>query len=268
MVILLLAVTFATASNSADFIQSNEIRGPEMGFEVSQTEPEFLKMLFAESDTSHSTLAHSSSADKPSTWDYLIEAFGKLSNNWAKFVDAFKNTRNTEIKERVLGLGFDYFSRQAEIQVYKGVKREYFYNYLEHLKARLKVPNYRTEDIKEMLEQIQFTDNNVWSAFDLLFFIDTQGNVKYASILASFNESGNYDFIYCDIKAEFKLAPDVLVVRKYLSVLGGVWEDSNNYIKRIPTTLNEEDVQIVVQFFHIVAFKGFAEQFGFKLEFP
>jgi hypothetical protein len=268
LVLLLLAVTLAAASNSDDFIQSNEMWGPEMSFEASQTEPEFLKMFFAESDATPSTPAPSSSADKPSTWDNLIGAFGKLTNKWAQIVDAFKTTRNTEIKERILGKGFDYFSQQAQIQISKGVKEEYIDKYLEHLEARLKVPNDRKEDLKMSLEEVKFTDSSVWSAFDTLFSIDTQGNVKFASILASRNDSGRYDFVYSDIKAEFKLAPDVLVVRKSLSVLGGIWADSKDEYQKVPRSLSPEDVQIVVQFFQIVAFKGFAEQFGFKLEFP
>jgi hypothetical protein len=267
VLLLLLAVTLAAANNSDDFIQSNEMWGPEMALEPTQTEAGFLKMLLAESDASPSTPS-SDKPEKPSTWDNLIGAFGKLTNKWSQIVDAFKTTRNTEIKERILGKGFDYFSQNAQIQISKGVKEEYLDTYLKHLETRLKVPTQNQEDLKMTLEEIKFTDSSVWSAFDTLFSIDTQGSVKFASILSSRNDSGSYDFVYTDIKGDFKLAPDVLVVRKSLSVLGGIWSDSKDEYQKVPRSLNPEDVQIVVQFFQIVAFKGFAEQFGFKLDFP
>ena len=269
VVLLLIALSLA-AADSSDYIQSNEMWGVEMSLEPMQTEAGFLQVLLAESDASPSlpTPSPSDTPAKPSTWDNIIGAFGKLTNKWSQIVDAFKTTRSSELKERIMGKGFDYFAQSAQIQISKNVKDQYIDQYLNHLENRIKVPADRQQDLKMSLEEIKWADSTVWSAFDTLFSIDTQGNVKFASILASKNDAGNYDFVYTDIKADFKLAPDVLVVKKSLSVLGGIWSDSHDEYQKVPRTLNPEDVQTVIQFFQIVAFKGFAEQFGFKLDFP
>jgi hypothetical protein len=275
VVLLFLAVALTTADIS-ETIQSNEMWGPEMIIEPTENDFGFLQMYLEVSDVTPTPPASEASVPapsapapaKPSTWDNIVGAFGKLVNKWGAIVDAFKTTRNSEIKEKLIGKGFDYFKDSAQIQISKGVKAEYVDQYLSHLETRIKVPSDRQEDLKMSLEEIKWADSTIWSAFDTLFSIDTQGNVKYASILASRNDQGNYDFVYTDVKAEFKLSPDILVIKKSLSVLGGIWQDEKTEHQKVPKSLNPEDVQTVIQFFQIVAFKGFAEQFGFKIEFP
>jgi hypothetical protein len=208
-------------------------------------------------------------AEKPSTFDNLVGSFMKLTNKWSQIVDAFKTTRSSEIKERILGKGFEYFSQSAQIQISKGIKGEYFPTFIKHLETRVKVPEERQDDLKMVLEESMFTDSNVWTAFNTLFSVDNGGNTKFCSILVARNdETDKYDFVFTDMKADFKLAPDILVVSKKLSVLGGIWQDSKDEQVRVPKNITAEDIQTVMQFFQIVAFKGFAEQFGIKLEFP
>ena len=102
-----------------------------------------------------------------------------------------------------------------------------------------------------------------------MFSINDGGSTKFASVLIARNDERDvYDVVLSDIKADFKLAPDVLVYSKKLSVAGGIWQDSKDEIVKAPKSLNPEDIQMVMSFFQIVVFKGFADQFGIKLEFP
>ncbi len=269
VLILLLAITLAAAA-AEDTIQSNEMWGTEMTLEPMNTdELQMMKLFLAESDASPSVPSPSDPTPaKPSTWDNIISAFGKLTNKWSQIVEAFKTTRSSEIKERLVGKGFDYFNQSAQLQISKGVKAEFIDQYLKHLETRIKVPEGRQEDLTMTLQEIKWADSSVWTAMDTLFSIDTQGNTKFVSIIAARNDAGNYDFIYTDVKSEFILAPDVLVVRKSLSVLGGIWSDAKDEYVKVPRSLTAEDVDTVNKFFQIVAFKGFAEQFGIKLDFP
>ena len=205
----------------------------------------------------------------PSTWDNIISTFSALTNKWTMIVNNFKTTRSSTIKETLLGKGFTYFSQSAQMQISKGIKGQYIDNYLTHLETRIKVPAERQEDLKMVLEESKWADSNVWTAFNTLFSVDNGGNTKFASILISRNDvKDTYDFVFTDIKADFKLAPDTLVVSKKLSVLGGIWTDDKDEMIKVPKTLTPEDITTVLSFFQIVAFKGFAEQFGIKLEFP
>jgi len=207
--------------------------------------------------------------EKKPIWDSLLGAFGKLTNQWGQITQAFKTTRSSVIKETLKGKGFDYFSQSAQIQISKGIKAEYFEKYLAHLEKRIKVPAERQEDLKMVLEEAMFADSNVWTAFNTLFSVDTIGTTKFASVLVGRNDANDtYDVIFSDIKADFKLAPDTMVVSKKLSVLGGIWEDDKDEFIKVPKSLEPEDIQTVLSFFQIIAFKNFADQLGIDVSFP
>jgi hypothetical protein len=205
----------------------------------------------------------------PTTWDNLVTLFDHLTNNWKRLIDTFKTTRSSEIKERLLGKGFEYFSQSAQLQITKKVKGQFIDQYFKHLATRIKVPAERQGDLAMVLEESKWTESNVWTGFDTVFSIDKGGNTKFASILIARDDTADtYDFIFTDVKADFKLAPDTLVIHKKLSVLGGIWEDEKDEMVKVPKNVTPEDVSTVIQFFQIVAYKGFAEYFGVKLEFP
>jgi hypothetical protein len=206
---------------------------------------------------------------KPSMLEQLTSSFMKITNHWGQIVENFKTSRSSEIKERLTGKGFEYFSQQAQIQISKGIKEEHFDKFISHIEKRLKVPAERQDDLGMALEESKWTESNIWTCFNTLFSVDQGGNTKFSSIIVGRNdEKGTYDFIFSDIKADFKLAPDVMIVSKKLSVLGGIWSDSKDEIVKVPKYLNPQDIQTVMNFFQIIAFKGFAEQFGVKLELP
>jgi len=213
--------------------------------------------------------------DKPeapkvkSTWDNLIGAVGSITNQWGKIVENFKTTRSSTLKETLQGKGFSHFANSAQIQISKGIKADYFEKYLTHLQTRIKVPEERQEDLKMVLEESMFAQSNVWTAFNTLFSIDTIGNTKFCSVLIGRNDdTDTYDVVFTDIKADFKLEPDTMVVTKKLSVLGGIWADEKDEYIKVPKALTPDDIQTVLSFFQIIAWKSFADQFKIKVSFP
>jgi hypothetical protein len=54
-----------------------------------------------------------------------------------------------------------------------------------------------------------------------------------------------YDFVFTDVKADFKLAPQTLVVHKRLSFFGGMWEDDKDEIVKVPKSITPDDVSTV-----------------------
>jgi hypothetical protein len=228
-----------------------------------------------DSDTKEEEESNLPTPDKPevpkpkSTWDNLIGAVGSLTNNWGKIVENFKTKRSSTLKQTLQGKGFDHFAQSAQIQISKGIKAEHFEKYLTHLEKRLKVPEERQEDLKMVLEESMWVQSNVWTAFNTLFAVDTIGNTKFCSILIGKNEEKDtYDVVFTDIKADFKLAADTMVINKKLSVLGGIWEDEKDEYVKVPKSLTPDDIQSVLSFFQIVAWKSFADQFGIKVSFP
>jgi len=144
--------------------------------------------------------------EKPSTFENILGTLGKMANGWSRVVEAFKSGRSSELKETLIGKGFEAFSQSAQIQVSKGIKEEHLERYVNNLATRIKVPDDRKGDLVHVLEDSMITDSNVWNCFDTAFSVDAGGNVKFASILSARNEeTGKYDFIFSDITSTFNL---------------------------------------------------------------
>jgi hypothetical protein len=265
--VLLILGTFITlCAAQGNFLSTDS----DLSSEITTNEEfeQFRNFLLLASTDEPSVPSPSPPKPEPSVLDNLIGSFMKLTNGWSKIVEAFKTTRSSEIKKRILGKGFDYFKQSAQIQVIS-IKAAFLDNYLINLEKKIAVPEKYKSSLTMIIEECRWADSNVWNAFETMFDINNGGDIKFASIVVAFNDKKNtYDFLINDVQADFKLAPDVLVVSKKLSVLGGIWEDSKDEYVKVPKSLSTDDAKMVMQFFSIVAFKGFLEQFGMDVPFP
>jgi hypothetical protein len=55
------------------------------------------------------------------------------------------------------------------------------------------------------------------------------------------------------------LAPNLLIVQKKKSVLGGLWSSSEEKVVLLPASITINQLRTVFEFFEIVAFERFAE---------
>lgn len=247
----MLSSDFATEPISNDNEQGNLRKQPNFG-----------DLMIFLGDTATNTTT-------PSTWDNLFSSLLKVTNEWSRLVEAFKTVRSEEVKQIITGKGFEYFNEKAQIQIAKGVKGSYIDTFLSHVEERLLVPPERQKTLSDIMEECKYVEKNVWTAFNTLFDINTGGDTKFASLLIARNEENDtYDVVISDIQAQFKLASDIMIVNKKLSVLGGIWQDSKDVQVKVPKTLTQEDITAVMSFFNIVAFKSFADQFGIHLDLP
>jgi len=198
----------------------------------------------------------------------------KYSTSFGRIIEAFKSSRSEKIKQTLLGKGFKQFDESAQLQIVKGLKASYLDKFLAHLVKRLKVPKERQNDLKDVLEETKWVDNNTWMAFNTIYSVNVGGQTKFCSILIGKTEGkkgknqDTYDALISDVEATFQLAPNVLVIEKNLSILGGLWADTSIEYKDMPRSITHEDVKAVLEFFTVVAFKGFADQFGISYKMP
>jgi len=202
-------------------------------------------------------------------WNKLVSGFTDATNGWKQFTSAFKTTRSSTIKERIVGKGFDSFRNSAQINISKRIPPASWNRYLASLSKRMKVPADRANDLALVLEDSEYIPENIWSAINTLFSIGSGGTVNYASLyIYQDTRLNEYTVVYSDVQAEFTLAPDVMIINKKLSVAGGIWEDEKEIKQEVPRSLDPEDIRTVLNFFQMVAFKSFCDQFGIKVETP
>jgi len=73
-----------------------------------------------------------------------------------------------------------------------------------------------------------------------------------------------YDICYSYFTAQFTLAPDIWIMNKGISVLGGIYENNEDYVKYVPRSITEEDIKAVMNFMQVVNFKAIYASLGFR----
>jgi len=81
-------------------------------------------------------------------------------------------------------------------------------------------------------------------------------------------KNDKYDFVVSDVEATFQLGDDILIVAKSLSVAGGIFENKEDKITRVPRNITPEDIKAVLDFFTVVSIKNIAENLGIKVDDP
>jgi hypothetical protein len=259
-VILLVLISIASINCNEDFNKEQEWAEAFMDLNPEEAAQKFILFLGGGKDKDD---------DKESVSDKMSDAVGSLTEPIGKAIKALKSSKSNEIKETLLGKGFKEFVSSASVKVAKGIKAEFFDKYLTFIEKTIKVPDARKEEVKDILEQSQYVESNLWSAYDTVFSVGTGGDVKYVSLMITRDdEKGVYHCVCSDVQATFKLAPDVMIINKKLSIIGGLWEEDNWIEKEIPKGYTQEDMETVINFFSVVAFKAMANQFGIDFGLP
>lgn len=95
--------------------------------------------------------------------------------------------------------------------------------------------------------------------FRTIYSQDEGGNCKYICILSQRTDAGNFNFFVANMQASFKLSPDLLVVRKTTSYLGGLFSSSHDEIKKNPHRLQPDDLSTLLDYFDMIAMDRFME---------
>ena len=88
------------------------------------------------------------------------------------------------------------------------------------------------------------------------------------TVLINQPEEGKFDIMITDIKAKFKLAPDLFIERTDTSVLGGIFQKGKEKIIKKPKNLTQEELTAILEMYKMVSFKVLCDVFGIKVSIP
>jgi hypothetical protein len=123
----------------------------------------------------------------------------------------------------------------------------------------LSLPEPYSKYFVENLSMILFSDFNEIVIYRVLFSVDAGGDCKYICVMGQKNENGTTDWLVGDVKADFTLAPDVLVIKESKSVAWGLYKSETTKIVTVPKSLTEDQLTVLFKFFEICVFERFAE---------
>ena len=270
-IITLIFVSINTLDVSIE--ELNRIEREEFGTITYDLTPQNLNFLSLGSGSevvpSGSPAIPSGSGSWANSFDKLADGLIKSSNVYLKLVEAFKTKRTREIDQVLEGKGFENFAATGKVKMTKGIKGERFGDYINILKRIVKVPEEHEEAIDAVLETIEFADKDFWNNYKNAFSMGQTSSAKFVSIYAYANQDNNtYDIVYLDVEGTFKLAPDTIVIKKTLMVLGGIWNDDNIEYEKRDKTLTPEIMDQVFDFFTILSFNSVGKMLGVNFEFP
>jgi hypothetical protein len=161
---------------------------------------------------------------------------------------------------RVIGQGLTSFKQNSEVMHYEGVHDDNLEAFLQHIRKIVKVPEVYSDDFVDSLMLIQFATFNEIVIKRFIYSIDKTGFCRYVCILGQRDEeTQETEWLIADIKGSFELAPDLIIIESSTSAAWGLFKDYRQEVIRIPKTLNEEQITMLVKFFEILAFERFGE---------
>jgi len=188
----------------------------------------------------------------------------KVISNIVKAIPQFKeelldSSKRADVINKIVLSGFTNFKQTADLELFKGVDDRNLDGFLKYLKSLISLPDEYEKYFVENLSMILFSDFNEIVIFRVLFSVDKGGDCKYICVMGQRNEDGNTDWLVGDVKADFTLAPDILVIEKSTSGDLGLYK---SYVKRpirVPKSLSEDQLSVLFKFFEICVFERFAE---------
>ena len=193
-----------------------------------------------------------------------------VSDTYKKVVDAFKTGVQSSIVKTITKDGFDKFHGSGKTKVSKGVKETGWEKFTKNTLKNMKLPQKYVDEVESLLEEAEFSEGNAWNEFDMLFDVGSvKDNCKFCSIIVNHREEDErFDVVYTDIQADFKLAPEIQVIHKSKSILGGIFSSEKDVERKVPKNLTQNDLTMIFSFFQIISYKLILQQFGVIIDIP
>ena len=186
---------------------------------------------------------------------------------WTNIVSAFKTTSATTIRGKLNIDGYSKFKGTASFESYKGMPKHYWkVNKINSLLTHYKIKPKDKLVLKQTIEDTEYMAGGFWANLETLHNPDT--GMFFFSILINNRDDGKINVILTTINCKLQLSPDLLVINKSKSFLGGIFANSKDSFKNMPKNLTAKEVEDIMKFFQIFFAKNMFDQLGFKFELP
>ena len=194
-----------------------------------------------------------------------------VSDTYKKVVNAFKTGVQSSIVKTITKDGFSKFYGSGKTKVLQGIKEEKGWDkFKTNTLKNMKLPQKYVDEVEALLDESEYSEGAAWNEFDMLFDVNSvKDNCKFCSIVVNHREEDErFDVVYTDLQTDFKLAPDIQVIHKSKSILGGIFSSEKDVEKIVPKNLTQDDLTMIFSFFQIISYKLILQQFGVIVDLP
>ncbi len=127
--------------------------------------------------------------------------------------------------------------------------------------------------LKVTIEDAQYSDKGIWNNCQILHNpLDKKkkNGLNFFSIIINNieNNDDQLNVVVTQIQTKLELAPDLLVINKDRSFVGGIYGDCKDSFKKVPKDLTMTELNNLMQFFQVFFISNIGATLGFKLELP
>jgi hypothetical protein len=194
------------------------------------------------------------------------ETFMGVVNNWGNITNALKSSTSNVITQALTCQGFSKFQGKGSVNIDQGLKPEKLDTFLSFTSKRWNITASDNLTPEEIVEEKLLSEENYFVEFDVSSS-GSDGELKFNTMHVS-QSNDKYNFIRTTMRVSFSLAPNINVIEKKKSILGGMFESAGFVREEIPNNVKISDFDAVRQFMAAFAYKTIGKEIGFDLPMP
>jgi hypothetical protein len=193
----------------------------------------------------------------------LSKAVSAVAGAWKDVVTALKSSSSTTIT-RIVRFGFTHFSQKSSVLKVMNIPADRATQFINAL-----IIDYNIPPEGSFALALTYSDDFDWTPSEFLYSPERNGNYRSLTLFKNGDSLSNTaSFFIVDINADWQLAPDLLLIQKSKSILGGLFESNKQSIQEIPHSLTLDEVTKLQQFFMLVAMGNLASTLHLNVTLP
>lgn len=204
----------------------------------------------------------------PATLIALGTGLGAIGDGWDKFSSAIFGSSSEKVTRQIC-LGFEKYEHSVSALKADSIPQEHFLQAVDALLQLSQVQPQAVEDLRKAMVIVEYSTNLTWSG-ETAQYTSKDGSHGFFFLYKHQDpKTNNIDIVFGALKADFKLAEDVLVIeRKEVGPLG-MGRDESVEFKGVPHDVTPDDAALLNKYFEVVAYRQLAPMLGMATpEYP
>lgn len=197
----------------------------------------------------------------------------QIADTYTKVATAFKTVKKTEFKQKMAGEGFASYKAASRFIRAVGIPHNNIADFTRRTTALMQLD--KNPDVQklvvqnmEMITQIGLTEYQ-WNMNDLTFD-KSKGGLCDSMVFAMSRDYAEMKdhLLLTYVKGSFKLSKDLMIYQEYRSYAGGIYETTNDKIKKVARGITAEEIKAVHACMVLSGVKIMADELGIKIKLP
>ena len=172
-------------------------------------------------------------------------------------ISALKSSSSTTIT-RVVRFGFNYFNQKSTLLKAIDIPASRADEFISAIMFDYNIPTKGS-----FMLGLTYSSDFAWDRIEYLYSPAKNGKYRSLTLFKNADSTKNTaSFFIVDINSDWTLAPDLLLITKEKSVLGGLFSSSKQSIQEVPHVLTLDEAVKLQQFFMLIAMGNIANTLG------